>query len=51
MRACFAILKDSFREAAASRVLWIALIGIVVVLLAFVAAGIFQRAEYEIKTV
>lgn len=34
MRAYFAILKDSFREAMASRVLWIALIGIAVVLLA-----------------
>lgn len=34
MRAYFAILKDSFREAMASRVLWVALIGIVLVLLA-----------------
>ncbi len=34
MRAIVAILRDSFREAAASRVLWIALIAIAVVLLA-----------------
>ena len=34
MRAIVAILKDSFREAAASRVLWVALIAIAVVLLA-----------------
>lgn len=36
MRACFAILKDSFREAAASRVLWLAL-GIIILVLAAVS--------------
>ena len=34
MKAILAILADSYREAAASRVLWIALIGIALLLLA-----------------
>ncbi len=36
MRGCLAILKDSFREAAASRVLWLAL-GIIILVLAAVS--------------
>lgn len=53
MKAIFAILKDSFREAAASRVLWIALIAIVVVLLAlaplsFTSAPSTQLRPFEL---
>lgn len=40
MRACLAILKDSFREAMASRILWIALLTIAVVLLSIVPVGL-----------
>lgn len=40
MRAILAILRDSFREAAASRVLWIALGGILLVLLALAPLGL-----------
>ena len=43
MKAVFAILKDSFREAAASRVLLIALIAIVVVLLALAPLSFERR--------
>lgn len=53
MKAVFAILKDSFREAAASRVLLIALIAIVVVLLAlaplsFTSAPSTQLRPFEL---
>ena len=40
MRAILAILRDSFREAAASRVLWIALGGILLVLVALAPVGL-----------
>ena len=40
MRAILAILRDSFREAAASRVLWIALGGILLVLMALAPVGL-----------
>lgn len=49
MRACFAILKDSFREAAASRVLWIALIAIVVVLLALAPLGLTTVPSTQLR--
>ncbi len=49
MRACFAILKDSFREAAASRVLSIALIGIVVVLLALSPLGLSSVPSTKLR--
>ncbi|MEZ6042784.1 MAG: ABC transporter permease subunit [Planctomycetaceae bacterium] len=47
MRAFIAILKDSFREAMASRVLWIALVVIVVVLLALSPIGL--RTERSLR--
>ena len=47
MRAFIAILKDSFREAMASRVLWIALIVISLALLALVPIGI--RTDRSLK--
>ncbi len=47
IRPYLAILKDSFREAMASRVLWIALIGIVVVLLALSPTGL--RTDQSLK--
>ena len=40
MRPYIAVLKDSFREAMASRVLWIALIGIAVILLLLAPFGL-----------
>lgn len=40
MRACLAILKDSFREAAASRILWLALGAIALVLGALAPMGL-----------
>lgn len=43
MRAYFAVLKDSFREALASRVLWILLIGITVVLVLLAPVGFQER--------
>jgi len=40
MRACFAILKDAFREAAASRILWLALGAIALVLAVLAPMGL-----------
>lgn len=40
MRACLAILKDAFREAAASRILWLALGAIALVLAALAPMGL-----------
>ncbi len=44
MRAYLAVIVDSFHEALVSRVLWILLLGITVVLLALVPIGISQQA-------
>lgn len=44
-----AILKDSFREALASRVLWIALISICVVLLALVPLGLHTDRSVRLR--
>ena len=49
MRACLAILKDSFREAVASRILTIALISIVVVLLAISPLGLGNAPSTELR--
>ncbi len=49
MRAYIAILKDSFREAMASRVLWIALIGIGVVLLLIAPFGLRTEKATELR--
>ena len=49
MRAYFAILKDSFREAIASRVLLIALAGIVVVLLLLAPFGLSTDKSTSLK--
>ncbi len=49
MRACLAILKDSFREAAASRVLWIALVAIVVLLLALAPLGLTSAPSTQLR--
>ena len=49
MRAYFAILKDSFREAVASRVLLFALIGIVVVLLLLSPFGLSTNKATELR--
>ena len=49
MRAIVAILKDSFREAAASRVLWVALIAIAVVLLALAPLALETSVSNRIR--
>ena len=49
MRACLAILIDSFREAAASRILWIALATIVVVLLALTPLGFKTATSTQLR--
>jgi hypothetical protein len=49
MRAIVAILKDSFREAAASRVLWIALIAIVVVLVALAPLSLESSVSNRLR--
>jgi hypothetical protein len=49
MRACLAILIDSFREAAASRILWIALATIVVVLLALSPLGFKTATSTQLR--
>jgi len=49
MRACFAILIDSFREAAASRILLIALMAIVVVLLALSPLGLTTSVSTQLR--
>lgn len=49
MRACLAILKDSFREAAASRILWIALLGIMVILLALAPLGLSTMMSTQLR--
>ncbi len=49
MRACLAILRDSFREAAASRVLWMALGGILLVLLALAPMGLTSVASTRLR--
>ncbi len=49
MRACLAILIDSFREAAASRVLLIALLAIVVVLVALSPLGLTTSVSTQLR--
>ena len=49
MKACLAILKDSFREAMASRVLLIAMIVIVVVLLLLSPFGLRYEKATELR--
>ena len=49
MRAYIAILKDSFREAMASRVLWVALIGIGVVLLLLAPFGLHTQKATQLR--
>lgn len=50
MRAYVAILKDSFREALASRVLWIALIGIALVLLLLAPFGLNKDLATQLRS-
>lgn len=50
MRAYIAIMKDSFREAMASRVLWIALIGICVVLLLLAPFGLHKDLAVQFRS-
>lgn len=49
MRAVLAILRDSFAEAAASRVLWLALGGILLVLLALAPMGLTSVASTTLR--
>ncbi|MBL8815093.1 MAG: ABC transporter permease subunit [Planctomyces sp.] len=49
MRAYIAILKDSFREAMASRVLWIALIGISLLLIALAPFGLLYDRSLQLR--
>src|SRR5262245_60159771 len=49
MTACLAILKDSFREALASRVLWIVLILTTLVLLLAAPAGIKEEKSAKFR--
>lgn len=49
MRAYVAVLKDSFREALASRVLWIAIIGIILVLAGLAPFGISTDKAIELR--
>jgi|GEM_PF-368086 len=49
MRACLAILQDSFREAAASRVLWIAFAVILVFLLILAPFGLQTSPSTQIR--
>ncbi len=49
MRAYFAILKDSYREAAASMVLWVALGGIALLLLILAPVGIGSASNTKLR--
>lgn len=49
MKAYLAILKDSLREAAASMVLWLALGGILLLLLALFPIGLLTAANTELR--
>ena len=49
MKAYFAILKDSLREAAASMVLWLALGGILLLLLALLPFGLLNAANTALR--
>ena len=49
MKAYFAILKDSLREAAASMVLWLALGGILLLLLALLPIGLLTAANTGLR--
>lgn len=49
MRAYLAILKDSYREAASSMVLWLALGGILLLLLALTPIGIMTAENTELR--
>ncbi len=49
MRPYLAVLKDSFREAMASRVLWIALIGIVMLLLGLAPFGLRNDVATQLR--
>ncbi|MBC7966470.1 MAG: ABC transporter permease subunit [Fuerstia sp.] len=49
MKAYLAILRDSFREAAASMVMWLALGGILLLLLALLPIGLLTAANTELR--
>ncbi len=49
MKAYLAILKDSYREAAASMVLWLALGGILLLLLALAPVGLLTAANTKLR--
>ena len=49
MNAYLAILKDSYREAAASMVLWLALGGILLLLLALAPVGLLTAANTKLR--
>jgi len=49
MRAYFAILKDSYREAAASMVLWLALGGILLLLLVLAPVGLVTSVNTKLR--
>jgi len=49
MRAYLAVIKDSFREAFASRVLWILLVLITLLLLALAPLGVREQAASELR--
>lgn len=51
MRAYFAILKDSYREARASRVLWISLVGIAIVLLLLAPINLSRETAVSLRRV
>lgn len=50
MRPYLAIIKDSFREALASRVLWILLAFLTLVLAAIAPIGFFDQPNYELNS-
>ena len=51
MRAYLAILKDSYREARASRVLWISLAGIAIVLLLLAPINLSRSKAVSLRRV
>lgn len=51
MRAYLAILKDSYREARASRVLWISLVGIAIVLLLLAPINLSKETAVSLRRV
>ena len=49
MRAYLAVIKDSFREAMSSWVLWLALVGIALILLALAPLSLLSEEATELR--